>query len=228
MIRIYFSLERTIYDCSNDQLCNFDNWLTASKLSLSIEKTNDVVFRTPNSRSTYDKLALLLRNKRINRVTTSKFLGVILREKLSWEPRTNYELKKLRISLGVDKKISSYRNCNALTMLYNSMSYCHILHCITTWCFGNKTVTLNLQRAANTFMRLINRLNCRDSVKQLMLQSRLMSVEQTLEFTMACFTYRYNKDLLPTCFNNFFQTNSINCSVESSSMTTHTKNNSHL
>ena len=74
---------KTIYDCSNDQLCNFDNWLTASKLSLSIEKTNDVVFRTPNSRSPYDKLALLLRNKRINRVTTSKFSGVILHENLS-------------------------------------------------------------------------------------------------------------------------------------------------
>ena len=77
---IFFLLEKAIYDCANDQPCNIDNWLTANKLSLNIEKTNHVVFGTPTSKSPSDKLALLLRSIRINRVTTSKFLGVILQE----------------------------------------------------------------------------------------------------------------------------------------------------
>ena len=48
-------------------------------------------------------------------------------------------LKRLRISLGVVRKISSYLNRSALTMLYHSMFnlYCHISDCVTTWCFGN-------------------------------------------------------------------------------------------
>ena len=74
----------TIYDCANKQLCNIDHWLIANKLSLNIDKTNHVAFRTPNFKPPSNNFTLLMRNKRINsRVTTSKFLGVILHENLS-------------------------------------------------------------------------------------------------------------------------------------------------
>ena len=55
-----------------------------------------------------------------------------------------------------------------------------------------------------------------------------MSVKQTLEVEIAYFMYKYNKDLLPTSFNNFFQTNSINCSMENGSITRPTTSNSNL
>ena len=100
----------TIYECANKQLCNIDHWLIANKLSLNVEKTNHVVFRTTNSKPPSNNLTLLIRNKRINRVTSSKFLGVILHENLSWKPHMDTVLKRLRISLGVVRKISSYLN----------------------------------------------------------------------------------------------------------------------
>ena len=215
----------TIYDCANKQLCNIDHWLIANKLSLTVEKTNHVVFRTPNSKPPSNNLTLLIRNKRINTVTSSKFLGVILHENLSWKPHMDTVLKRLRISLGVVRKISSYLNRSALTMLYHSMFNCHISYCVTTWCFGNKTIILNLQRSANKFIRLINGLNFRDSVKQVMVQSHLLSVEQTLEFEIACFMKRYNKGLLPPCFDDFFQTNSINSSAENITRSTRSSSN---
>ena len=65
-------------------------------------------------------------------------------------------LKRLCMSLGVVRKISSYLNSSVLTMLYLSMFTCHISYCVTTWYFGNKTVILNLQRLANKFIRLTN------------------------------------------------------------------------
>ena len=99
-------------------------------------------------------------------------------------------------------------------MLYHPMFNCHISHCATTRCFGNKTVIMNLQLSANKFVRLINGLNFRDSVKQVMVVSNLLSVEQMLEFEIACFMKRYYKNLLPPCFDDFFQINSINSSAE--------------
>ena len=110
-------------------------------------------------------------------------------------------------------------------MLYHSTFYCHISYCVTTWCFGNKTVILNLQRSANKFIRLINGLNFRDSVKQVMVQSHLLSVEQTLEFEIACFKKRYNKSLLPPCFYDFFRINSINSSAEHITRSTRSSSN---
>ena len=155
-----------------------------------------------------------MRNKRINRVTTSKFLGVILHENLSWKPHMDAVLKRLRISLGVVRKILSYLNRNALTVLYHSMFNCHISYCVTTRCFANKTVILDLQRSANKFIRPINGLKFRDSVKQVMRQSHLSSVEETSEFEKACFMKRYSKSLWPPCFDDFFQTDSKNSLAE--------------
>ena len=206
--------------------CNIiDHWLNANKLSFNVEKTNHVVFRTPNSKPPSNNLTLRIRNKRMNRVTTSKFLGVILHENLSWKPHMDALLKRLRISLGVVRKISSYLNRSALTMLYHSMFNCHISYCATTWCFGNKTVILNLQRSANKFTKLSNGLNFRDSVEQVMMQSHLLSVEQTLEFEMACFMKRYNKIFLPPCFDDFFQINSMNSSAENITRSTRSRSN---
>ena len=37
-----------VYDCANKQFCKIDRWLIANKLSLNVEKTNHVVFRTSN------------------------------------------------------------------------------------------------------------------------------------------------------------------------------------
>ena len=135
-----------LYNCANKQLRNIDHWLIANKLSLNVEKTNHVVFRTSNSEPPSNNFTLLMRNKRISRVTTSKFLGVLLHENLSWKPHMDAVLKRLRISLGVARIILSFLNRDALTMFYHSMFNCHIFYCITTWCFGNKTVILNLQR----------------------------------------------------------------------------------
>ena len=74
-------------------------------------------------------------------------------------------------------------------------------------------------------IRLINGLNFRDSVEQVMLQSHLLSVEQTLEFELACFIKKYNKSLLPPCFDDFFQTSSINNSAENITRSTRSSPN---
>ena len=37
------------FQVANEELKSIDNWLTANKLSLNINKTNYIVLRTPNS-----------------------------------------------------------------------------------------------------------------------------------------------------------------------------------
>ena len=39
-----------VFQVANEELKSIDNWLTANKLSLNINKTNYIVFRTPNSK----------------------------------------------------------------------------------------------------------------------------------------------------------------------------------
>ena len=72
-----------VFQEANEELKSIDKWLTASKLSLYTNKTNYIVFRTPNSKLPCQH-ALQLRNIKIKRVVSVKFLGVIVHEHLSW------------------------------------------------------------------------------------------------------------------------------------------------
>ena len=69
------SYER-VFQVVNEELKSIDNYLTANKLSLNIDKTNYVVFRTPNSKLPVQH-ALQLKNREIKRVVSGKFLRVI-------------------------------------------------------------------------------------------------------------------------------------------------------
>ena len=68
-----------VFQVANEELKSIDNWLTANKLSLNINKTIYIVFRTPNTSSKLPcQHALQLRNREIKRVVSVKFLGFIV------------------------------------------------------------------------------------------------------------------------------------------------------
>ena len=64
-----------VLQIANAELKRVDTWLTANKLSLNIDKTNYIVFRTPRSKLP-DQHTLQLRKKDIKRVASLKILGI--------------------------------------------------------------------------------------------------------------------------------------------------------
>ena len=208
---VFFSSDsyQTLYATANNELKNINNWLIANKLSLNVGKTKHVIFRTPNTKPPSTHFQLLLRNFPVDRESTIKFLGLIIHENLSWKPHMEYLLRKLRISYGVIRKASSFLNTRALLMLYYSLIQSHLTYCICTWCNGNKTTTLELQRVANKFIRMIYNLDNRTSVKAVMQQNGILSIDQLLKLETACFMFKYIKDLLPLAFSNLLRENLI-------------------
>ena len=79
------SLESTI----NDELCKLYDWLIANKLSLSIKKSNYVIFRPRQKKVKYE-VNLKILNHHTNFYTSLehksyvKYLGVLIDENLSW------------------------------------------------------------------------------------------------------------------------------------------------
>ena len=197
-----------VFQVANEELKSIDNWLTANKLSLNINKTNYIVFRTPNSKLPCQH-ALQLRNREIKRVVSVKFLGVIVHEHLSWKPHMEALLSKIRITCSIVHKIRNHLSQRILLLLYNSMIKSHLQYCIMTWCNGNKTMVKKLQSSVNKFIRLIFKLNYRDSVKTLMQQYSLLTIHQLEELETASFMYKYLHDDLPVTFRNLLDDNQL-------------------
>ena len=123
----YWGLERVFG--GGPKLSCYGTGLTANKLSLNINKTNYIVFRTPHSKPP-DQHTLQMRKKDIKRIASLKFLGIIVHEHLSWKPHMEALLKKIRITCSVVNKIRNHLSQRILLLLYkfNDKKPSSVLH----------------------------------------------------------------------------------------------------
>ena len=63
---------------------NLTEWFKSNKLAFKIEKTN-CHFQKKHPKPTDDTIKLSLGNKTINKVTSTKLIGMIVDDKLNWQ-----------------------------------------------------------------------------------------------------------------------------------------------
>ena len=88
----------------NRELKKVRKWLDANRLSLNIDKTNFVVFHSPQIKLV-EPVIIRLGKKKINRESCVKFLGILLDANLSWKYHIAELSKKLSRSIGIFYKI---------------------------------------------------------------------------------------------------------------------------
>ena len=76
---------KKLVEKSNKELARVDDWLTANKLTLIVAKTNFILFRPPKGKELQVKPVVSIRGKQIERVSSTKFLGVYVDQHLSWK-----------------------------------------------------------------------------------------------------------------------------------------------
>ena len=94
----------SVFKKANQELKLVDNWLLSNKLSLNINKTSYIVFRTPNTPLSVSN-NLYLRCKALNRVESLRFLEITDHEHLSWKPQMELLVQKIRINTAVVRRI---------------------------------------------------------------------------------------------------------------------------
>ena len=72
----------------NSEFAKLTDWLKANKLSINVSKTHYMVFH--RSRRKLGKEDILLDNTIIKQVTLTKFLGIIIDDKLKWIHHISY------------------------------------------------------------------------------------------------------------------------------------------
>ena len=74
----------------NGELLNIVDWLDSNKLSLNVSKTHFILFRSQGMRKPFINEDLIIKNESINQDHKTKFLGVIVDEKLTWFEHIQY------------------------------------------------------------------------------------------------------------------------------------------
>ena len=99
----------------NSELAKLTDWLKANKLSINVSKPHYMVFH--RSRRKLDKEDILLDTTIIKQVTFTKFLGIIIDDKLKWIHHISYIKNKISKGMGIILKARKVLKRKALLLL---------------------------------------------------------------------------------------------------------------
>ena len=112
----------------NSELAKLTEWHKANKLSINVSKTDYMVFH--RSRQKLDKGDILLDNTIIKQVSFTKFLGIIMDDKLKWIHHISYIKNKIYKRILKARKVLKRK---VLLQLYHSFVIPYLIYCVEIW-----------------------------------------------------------------------------------------------
>jgi hypothetical protein len=80
-----------------------------------------------------DHVKLFLDDYALERVSSTKFLGVFVDEKLKWNIHVNYVANKISKGLGMMGRVRNIVPFDVLRVLYHSLIYPCLMYCCIIW-----------------------------------------------------------------------------------------------
>ena len=100
----------------NTELFKIETWLAANRLTLNVNKTHYMIFH--RSRLQASHCDVILNDDIVKRASSTKFLGTIIDEKLSWKQHKEYVKNKTSKPIGIIYTTRNYVDKYTLRSLY--------------------------------------------------------------------------------------------------------------
>ena len=238
---------KSVIDKANLVLSRIKPYLDANYLHINIKKSNFMHFTSPRWESnladyvhysnTDDKItfgneSITFRSKTLKRVKETKFLGVIIDEKLSWNSQIRHIGKKVTSTIGSLYEMRRIITKNLRSSVYNALVNSYLSYGISVWGSSASQSKLNnlfvLQKKAirNIFGIKKESKNVKGHTKQTFNDNKILTVHNLASyFTVTCIskvrlqktpTYLYEllsidntipRILLPLLNSSHFQNN---------------------
>ena len=111
----------------NAELAKLAIWLSANKLTLNSSKSHFMIFHRARPKKTDTNIPIILNNTNLEQVTFTKFLGVIIDDKSTFECHIVYTKNKISKGLGIIIKARKYMK------LYNCFVFPYLTYCVEVW-----------------------------------------------------------------------------------------------
>ena len=189
----------------NFELSKISHWLKVNKLSLNIGKTHFMVFT--NKKKRLDELNIMIDGIKIEEVRKTKFLGVIIDNKLSWKDHVTHVANKVSRGLGMIIKARNYLNTKGLITLYYTFVYPYLTYCNHIWGNIYQSNLKHLCILQNKILRIIAGVKPRVSAGPLYESLGIIKLDDINKYLIARFMYRFCVDMVPRLFSSFFVRN---------------------
>ena len=197
--------EENINDLHNtvqDDLRCISEWILCNKLKLNIQKTNLILFK---NRSQHHVIpSVKLNNEEIQQVQQVKFLGIFVDEHLNWKSHINYITSKLSKICGLLYRVRNQLPQTALTCLYYTLCYPHLMYCVSVWGCTWPTYLNDASLAQKRIVRTINFKGKYDHTADIFMNSHLFNFYSIHKYFLLLAIYKYINFQMGHENNNIF------------------------
>ena len=190
----------------NFELDNIYRWLVANRLTLNVSKTEYMII---GSRHNLGKIkkdpTIKIGSETVNRVHTSKSLGVIIDDKLKWENQIDSISKKVSRGIGAIKLIKPYLPKKCLTQVYNALVQPYFDYCSLVWQNCKLELQSKLQKLQNRAARIITGDNWEIRSKDVLKKLNWLPLNQLPLTDTLLFMRKILKDEVPVSISDQFQ-----------------------
>ena len=143
----------------NNDLSKLDTWLQGNKLTLNVAKTHSMLVSTKQKHkmleSQNEKLILKIRNKELDKVQNTKYLGLQIDSSLVWKEHIKTVSTKVSRAVGFLKYAKSFLPVTSLKTLYMGIVEPHFQYCCSVWGCCGSMESYQLQKLQNRAARVI-------------------------------------------------------------------------
>lgn len=154
----HFADDTSVFLSSNDinyltckmnlELVNVNNWLMSNRLSLNVDKTKYMIVTNKNLTNT--DIIVKIAGRIINRTTSTKFLGIVIDDKLNYNEHVSSITRQASVVLGRIRSLSCFTPMSVRLNIFYALIYSKVSYGILA--FGRSNVS-NVNRLGSVIER---------------------------------------------------------------------------
>ena len=163
-------------------------WLDVNKLSLNIDKTNFIIFKSPQHSFT-EVVNIRIGNLHVKKTCYIKFLGVLLDENLSWKFHLTELSKKLARTCGLFFKVRHFLPVVVLICLYNSLISPFLQYGILVWGLTYETLINPVFLLQKRIIRATSFEHYTSHTNPIFTDLKILKLQDLFHLKLMCFVY---------------------------------------
>ena len=194
-----------LYKNISQDLHALSDWFKANKLSLNVNKTSYIIFKSPKVHT--NPQTLKIGTEIIEQTNTAKFLGIMIDDKLNWHKHIDYCKNKISsglYALNISKHILSLQH---LKCLYHTLVHPHITYGLFLWGSTHTNYIHKLEVLQNKSVRSVTNSKYNDSSWPIYKKLKVLPLSKLHQMETAKLMYLNQKRELPLPLLSIFTTN---------------------
>ena len=188
------SNQETLYNEMNCELQKLADWFCVNKLSVNAVKTNFMFFGRKKDNCT---IPIILNGTPLDRVQTTKFLGVIIDDKFCWKDHINHICNKIAKNIGVMHRLKNILPSKVQLTLYYSLIYSYLTYCNIVWGNASNVYIDRLFILQKRALRIICNAEYRAHTRSLFGNLELLNMYDIHKLQVVTFLYKFLHNKLP-------------------------------